>query len=224
MPPYKVLVVDDDNSMRLLFTTVLGQAGYEVIAVSTLDTAMEALTAEAPDALIADVGLEGYNGLQLVAMCPRPIAAIMVTGSQDPAIEHEARQLGAEFLLKPVRSSTLLSVLKQKLTGISQDGRYDTIRKSPRKRVGADVRVPGAAAARVVDVSYEGLRLRIERMGGAWLPLAFDVAFPSSDVTVPVDVVWKRRSGEWSWMCGAAVPPEHQDTWRAVVDDLDSCD
>jgi CheY-like chemotaxis protein len=222
-PPYKILVVDDDSSMRLLLTAILGEAGYEVIAVSTLDTAMQALTAEAPDALVTDLRLDGYTGLQLVAMSPRAIPAIVVTGADDPALEHEARQLGAEYLLKPVDAATLLSILRQKLTGVPQDGEYRAVRKSPRKRVGAEVQVNGAPG-RLVDVSYDGLRLHIERTGGAWLPLAFEIAFPFSNVIVPVDVVWKRRSGEGSWLCGAAVSPAHRDTWRALVDDLEASD
>jgi DNA-binding response OmpR family regulator len=223
-PPYKILVVDDDSSMRVLLTTILAQAGYEVIAVSTLETAMKALTAEAPDALVTDLRLDGYTGLQLVAMSPRPIPSIVVTGTDDPALEHEARQLGAEYLLKPVDAPVLLSILRQKLTGLPQDGEYLAVRKSPRKRVGADVQVNGTPGARIVDVSYDGVRLHIERTGGAWLPLAFEIAFPFSNVIVPVDVVWKRRSGEQSWLCGAAVSAQHRETWRALVDDLEACD
>ncbi len=49
---HKVLIVEDDSANRILLTTLLADAGYEVIAVSTLKTAMEALTDEAPDALI----------------------------------------------------------------------------------------------------------------------------------------------------------------------------
>jgi hypothetical protein len=112
-------------------------------------------------------------------------------------------------------------VLQRKLTGVPPGGLYDVARKSPRKRVDTDVRVQGAAAARVLDVSNEGLRLQIERTSGAWLPLAFEIAFLTTDVTVPVNVVWKRRVAEGCWMCGAAVWPDHQDAWRALVGDLD---
>ena len=112
--PYKVLIVDDDNVTRVLLSTVLAEAGYETITVSTLHTAMQALTDEAPDAVIVDVRLDGYNGLQLVATNPRPIPVVVITGFSDALLEGEARQMGAEYLLKPVLPSTLLTVLPAK--------------------------------------------------------------------------------------------------------------
>ena len=55
-----------------------------------------------PDLLITDVRLDAYNGLHLVAMAPRPIPAIVVTGFADPSIEADARRLGADYLVKPI--------------------------------------------------------------------------------------------------------------------------
>lgn len=213
--PYKVLIVDDDNATRVLLTTVLAEAGYETITVSTLHTAMQALTDEAPDALIADVRLDGYNGLQLVAMNPRPIPVVMITGFSDALLEREARQMGAEYLLKPVLPSTLLMVLQQKLATVSDDAWRTPPRRSTRKRLTARVEAQvGGARARILDVSYGGLRLEIDRTPRAWLPLAL----PTSDVAISVNVVWKRRSGHASWLCGAAVPDVHQPRWRELVD------
>jgi DNA-binding response OmpR family regulator len=218
--PFRVLVVEDNPGMRQMLATLLAVEGFDVVAVSTLQTALQALTAEAPDALITDIGLDGYSGLQLLTMCPRLIPAIVVTGLSDPDVEREARQLGAEYLLKPVDPAVLLEALRRKLGGGDEDARYSAERKSARRPVGAQVHVQGEEAARLVDVSYGGLRLEIERSRGSWLPLAFNVEFPSSQVSVPVDVVWKRRSGDHTWLCGAAVPPDHQQTWREFVDDL----
>jgi FixJ family two-component response regulator len=73
------------------------------------------ITEDEPDAVIADVRLEGYNGLQLAALTPRPIPIIMVTGYSDPALEQQARQMGADYLLKPVQPQTLLDVLRRRL-------------------------------------------------------------------------------------------------------------
>jgi DNA-binding response OmpR family regulator len=113
--PQKILVVEDDGPMRLLFETVLEGAGYEVIAVSSVDAAKKVLAEQQPDALIADVRLEGENGLQLVATSRRHIPSIMVTGMEDAGLEHEAHDMGAEYLVKPVSPALLLSLLEQKL-------------------------------------------------------------------------------------------------------------
>jgi DNA-binding NtrC family response regulator len=113
--PQKVLVVDDDYSTRDLLTTILTTAGYEAVSVGTLNGAFQMITEDEPDAVIADVRLEGYNGLQLAALTPRPIPIIMVTGYSDPALEQQARQMGADYLLKPVQPQTLLDVLRRRL-------------------------------------------------------------------------------------------------------------
>jgi DNA-binding response OmpR family regulator len=218
--PYKVLIVDDDHATRVLLATVLGEAGYETITVSTLHTAMQALKDEAPDAVIVDVRLGGYNGLQLVVMNPRPIPVIVITGFSDALLEREARHMGAEYLLKPVQPSTLLTVLHQMLTSKSDGASQTAQRQWTRKQVTALVEAQvGSARARILDVSYGGLRLEIDRTPGAWLPLALvALALPTSDVPIPVNVVWKRPSGDASWLCGAAVPHAHQRRWRELVD------
>ena len=218
---HKVLIVEDDSANRILLTTLLADAGYDVIAVSSLKTAMEALTDEAPDALIADVRLDGYNGLQLLAMSPRSIPAIMVTGFSDAALEHEAHQMGADYLLKPVVPSTLLALLQHKLAGVPDGTLFNPARRWTRKPVIAEVAAQvGDSWARILDVSYGGLRLEIDRTPGAWLPPTFTVALPASDVTIPMDVVWKRRSGPTSWLCGAAVSENNQPIWRELVDEM----
>jgi DNA-binding response OmpR family regulator len=118
---HKVLIVDDDNATCFMLATLLTGAGYEVIAATTLQAAQRALEDEGPDALIVDVRLDGYNGLNLVALNPRPIPVLVMTGFPDAGLKEEARGLGAEYLLKPVEPSTLLNILKQRLAVSESD-------------------------------------------------------------------------------------------------------
>jgi DNA-binding response OmpR family regulator len=68
-----------------------------------------------PDLLITDIRLDTYNGLHLVAMAPRAIPAIVVTGFDDPTLEADARRLGADYFLKPVAPSVLCERIAWKL-------------------------------------------------------------------------------------------------------------
>ena len=111
-----ILIADDDPGIREWLTRLLGGAGYTVVAVGTVDEAKKALAEHRPDLLIADVRMGAFNGLHLVAMNPG-LPAIVMTGHDDPVIEADARQLGAEYLLKPLDSSSLLETIAHKLAG-----------------------------------------------------------------------------------------------------------
>jgi DNA-binding NtrC family response regulator len=112
---FRVLVVDDDPAIRRYFSTLLGHAGYEIVTAADIPSAMHVMADKSTDLLITDVRLDGYNGLHLVAMAPDPIPSVVVTAYDDPSVEAEARQLGAEFFVKPVDSAALLSTIARLL-------------------------------------------------------------------------------------------------------------
>jgi len=113
---HKILVVDDEDGMRRFLSTVLTRAGYDVVAAEGVEAGMRVLDEEAPlDLLITDIRLGDFNGLQLLAMHPLSIPAIVVTGFPDPVLEAEARQLGATFVLKPFVPAELLTIVEELL-------------------------------------------------------------------------------------------------------------
>lgn len=210
-----VLVVDDENAIRVGLAAMLTEAGYEAIAVGSIGTALKALAEEQPDLLLASLELEGATGLQLVAASP-PIPAIVLSSFPDPLLEAEARQLGADYLVTPIAAAALLRVIRSKLDAAA--GVFSPARRWERTPLGEGwpVRVDNAPA-RALDVSYGGVRFEIERAPGAWLPLSLRLAMPAVGETVDVKIVWKRRTGETTWLCGAAVSEENR-AWRNVVD------
>jgi len=111
----RILVVDDDESMRGFLSTLLQQAGYDVVTTDGLEAGVSALEETSPDLLIADVRLGGFNGLQLIAMSPHSMPAIAMTGFPDPVLEAQAREFGAIFLLKPFTSAELLTLVAERL-------------------------------------------------------------------------------------------------------------
>jgi DNA-binding NtrC family response regulator len=112
-----ILIADDDPAIRAWLTRLLEDAGYAVVAASTVEEAKEALAVGAPDLLITDVRMGDFNGLQLVAMNARQIPAIVMTGHDDPVIRADVRKLGAEFMLKPLASASLLRMIERRLSG-----------------------------------------------------------------------------------------------------------
>ena len=76
------------------------------------------------------------------------------------------------------------------------------------------------AAARVLDVSYGGVCVEMQRSEGDGPPGAFRLIIPPADIAVPVEVVWSRRRDARTWLCGGVVGEDAATSWRAVVDTL----
>ena len=217
----KILIVDDDEPTRLGLAALLADAGYETVTASTVPTAVQALANEQPDLLIVDIRLHEYNGLQLIAMGPERIPAIVVTGFADPVLEADARRLGADYLLKPISAAALRGLIARRLSKAAGADGFAPARRWSRKGVVGHVPVRiEHTPARLLDIGYGGVRLEVPRSIGAELPRAFTLTFPATGVSVPLDLVWERAANDTTWMCGAAIGEPVEPQWRALVDTL----
>ncbi len=59
----KILVVDDEEHIRLLYSEELSEAGYDVITASDGYKLAERIDKEKPDLVILDIKMVDYNGL-----------------------------------------------------------------------------------------------------------------------------------------------------------------
>jgi DNA-binding response OmpR family regulator len=202
---WRVLLVDDDTATRIGLTELLTDAGYDTRAVATFEEGLRALRSETPDLLIADVRLGAFNGLQLLVSSPRRVPAIIITGFADPVLESDARQHGAEYVLKPVTPSVLLDMVRRRLAQV-EESKFDTLRRFDRKQVpgGLPARIDDHPA-RILDISYGGLRFEIPRLANIDPPASLNVRLPAADIAVRADLVWRQPAGDSAWVCGAAV-------------------
>ena len=75
--------------------------------------------------------------------------------------------------------------------------------------------------ARVLDISYGGVRFEISRARSGELPPSLSLRLPDSDVAVRANLVWQTLRGEDAVVCGAAVSQTSAATareWRGLVD------
>jgi CheY-like chemotaxis protein len=215
---FRILVVEDDINSRRGMGALLAAAGYEVSESSSMTEALEHMASEPPDLVITDIRLAEFNGLYLAAVNPLRIPIVIVTGYPDAGLEAEARELGAEFLLKPVRPSHLLAVVERRLPLSPDSEEFAMARRWPRRRPTAELKARiDDTLVRVLDVSYGGLRLVGRRDSDVLAKRSFHVTFPKSTVSVPVRVVWQHDS-DANRLCGATVPDEWQPHWRQLVD------
>src|SRR5438046_6967556 len=94
----RVLIADDEESIRHVLTELLSERGYEVRAVADGDEAARELAARDYDALVTDVRMPRLNGLDLIraaqAISPDTTASVM-GASGSPALATVALKAGA---------------------------------------------------------------------------------------------------------------------------------
>lgn len=115
--PGRVLVADDEASVRDLLTRVLGNAGHEVVAVESGEAALLRLARERFDILLVDKNLPGMDGLDVMRLVrdhhPH-LRAIMITAFPTPASEQLARSLGVHsYMTKPFGIVTIVSAVDE---------------------------------------------------------------------------------------------------------------
>jgi CheY-like chemotaxis protein len=117
----KILVVDDDESLRELLRMHLASAGYEVSTAADAISAGYQVLKSPPDLILSDVNMPHMDGFEFVAALkadttlPR-IPVIFLTSVEDG--DHRGKELGAVgYLTKPVRADRLLAMVAQHVPG-----------------------------------------------------------------------------------------------------------
>jgi two-component system response regulator AtoC len=113
----RVLVVDDEENLRLVLRTFLRKHGYEVEVAETAEAALGLLDAFGPDFVLADVRMPGMSGIELCAeLRARSSMATVVVMSAFGSVELalEAMKAGAyDYISKPFQQDEVLLVLKK---------------------------------------------------------------------------------------------------------------
>jgi DNA-binding response OmpR family regulator len=115
MPSARILVVDDEPAVLETLAWGLRRGGFDVTTQARFADARRHIDTDPPDALVTDVRLGAFNGLQLALHMrqARPHAPIIVlSGFDDPMLRREAEALGGVYLTKPLTGDTLATYLK----------------------------------------------------------------------------------------------------------------
>jgi len=116
-----VLVVEDDDSVRMLVVDVLTELGYQVLEAIDGPTALPLIEGRTRiDLLISDVGLPGLNGRQLaeIALIARPaLKVLFITGyAATAASRADFLAPGMEMITKPFAIDDLAQKVREILT------------------------------------------------------------------------------------------------------------
>ncbi|MCI0628253.1 MAG: response regulator, partial [Acidobacteria bacterium] len=119
MPEEKILVVDDEEAIREVVTTLLEAQGYRCAMVGNGRLAQEQLQKDSPDLVLSDMVMPEMDGMRLLEWLrgrEPDVPVIMVTAMHDLSTALEAMRRGAyDYILKPFEKDQLFLCVRRAL-------------------------------------------------------------------------------------------------------------
>ena len=119
MAKARILVVDDEKSMRDLLSITLEKEGYDVLTAAGGEPAIEALHRESVDAVITDLRMPKVDGLQVLRVAKEispDMAVIVITAVASTETAVEAMKLGAyDYITKPFKLDEVNLIVRNAL-------------------------------------------------------------------------------------------------------------
>ena len=163
----RVLIVDDNESLRRVFSALLTQAGYQVLAALPDGSKLvEWMRRETPDIVCLDYHLPGRDGLSLLADIDKAfpqVDVLFMTASGEASLEQRAADAGAAgFLHKPFSQTQVLAELRAVCDARQQAGQGNArSEEAPRRRHTAVVADDSATVRLVLKGLLEEAGVRV---------------------------------------------------------------
>ena len=114
----KVLVIDDDPTIRLMLVSIMEKAGFSVRSSYGVAEALKLVQEDLPDLICCDLMMPDINGLDFLALRQNnpvlsAIPVITISGAGEEKLWAEAKSLGANASLsKPFGRVKLLELIE----------------------------------------------------------------------------------------------------------------
>jgi CheY-like chemotaxis protein len=109
----KILIVDDEEGIHLVFRDELEEVGYEVHSVFSGEEAIRSLKIFTPDLVILDIRMPGEDGrdtLREIKQINKDLNVVLC--SADPQLKHDLRAWAADdYIVKSSDSAHMLGVI-----------------------------------------------------------------------------------------------------------------
>lgn len=124
--PIKILVVEDNDFVRMQIATFLSEGGYVVVESTDGDDALIKIGSHDNVALaVVDVRMEPVGGFEFIRSMrsfDMEVPVVLVTGDNNPELLTDAQKLGvAAVLMKPVEKDRLLKTIERSMRKIKKD-------------------------------------------------------------------------------------------------------
>ena len=120
MKPKKILLVDDDVTLRSMLREILELEGYIVTTAADVPEALKYITSEVYDVLLSDLHMPGAgDGLTVVSAMrhsnPHAVTMILSSFPQMDAASRAILQQADQILVKPMEVAALMVAIKERL-------------------------------------------------------------------------------------------------------------
>ena len=147
---HRLLIVDDDDSIRRTLTSHFGEMGFEVKQVPSAEAALNQIAAFEPHVMLTDIQMTGMSGLDLLARVRErmpDVSVIVFTGFTDVQGAIDAVKRGAyDYLSKPLDLDQVEEVVERCLRDRAARSEVVQWTKSPLSRRASDALVSRNAA------------------------------------------------------------------------------
>ncbi|MGH7677559.1 MAG: HD domain-containing phosphohydrolase [Gemmatimonadaceae bacterium] len=131
-PRERLLVVDDEDTIRLVLAKYLRTRGFDVTTAESGDAALEALSRSTFDLMLCDVRMPGLSGVELVPEVRRlhpNLGIVMLSAVNDAPTATEAMSHGVlDYLTKPIELQHLHDAVQRALHKrmlVSEQNRFE---------------------------------------------------------------------------------------------------
>ena len=126
--PARILIVDDDESIREVLTSILTDEGYIVDAVDTGEKAIKATHEKFYNLALIDIRLPDMEGTKLLTKLKDTIPKmrkIIITGYPTLQNTIEAVNFGADaYITKPINMEKALKIIREQLQSQAEEKKY----------------------------------------------------------------------------------------------------
>ena len=162
----RILIVEDDVTVREMLAEYLDTHGYEAVQADGGTVMREAVEKSVPDVVLLDVNLPGEDGFTLARFLREryDVGIIMLTGSADLADRVAGLEVGADdYVVKPFELRELRARVKSVMRRMQARPSASPVAESP----GAAAAPPGAAISSRVRVAACALDLASHQLFAA---------------------------------------------------------
>ena len=197
----RILIVDDQDSIRGVLRTALTEAGAEVLEAGGGAEGIEVATHQLPDLILLDIAMPGMNGWQVLEGLrgvaeTADIPVVLETSSGDfPSYEQARRHSVAAFISKPFRLADVVETCRRILGGARPLMGREAQDAPPASVQVRDVQDRLLAVGTLVDADVGGAQIEIDAALGQGQQVVVTVLGAAGPERHQAEVRWVSADG-----------------------------